>query len=93
MMSVDVKANIKQQEVKDLVAYLTKKYLQNFEIQYKKSVYFSFDFGWYFIHLDSAHEGGWGICLTDKITVLKFCVSDVCNSLAGHSPNSLSTTA
>ena len=27
MMSVDVKATIKQQEVKDLVAYLTKKYL------------------------------------------------------------------
>ena len=29
MMSTDVKANIKQQEVKDMVAYLKKKYLQN----------------------------------------------------------------
>ena len=33
MMSADVKANIKQQEVKDLLGYLTKKYLQKFEIQ------------------------------------------------------------
>ena len=29
MMSTDVKANIKQQEVKDMVAYLKEKYLQN----------------------------------------------------------------
>ena len=45
-MSADVKANIKQQEIKDLVAV----YL----IQYKKRVYFSCDFRWHPIHLDIA---------------------------------------
>ena len=44
--------NIKQQELKDLVAYFRKKYIQKFEIQYKKGVYFSFDFGSYSIYLD-----------------------------------------
>ena len=53
-MSADVKANIKQQKIKDLVTYLTnfyKKYLQNIS-KCKKRLYFSFDFGWYSIHLD-----------------------------------------
>ena len=52
-MSVDVKANIKQQEVKDLVAYLTiKEVPSKLEMQYKKRVCFSFEFGCYFIHID-----------------------------------------
>ena len=38
MMSTDVKANIKQQEIKDLVAYLKKKYFQN--LKYNKGSYF-----------------------------------------------------
>ena len=40
MMSADVKANIKQQEIKYLVAYFKKKYLQNLNA-------ISFDLGWY----------------------------------------------
>ena len=53
-MSADVKANIKQQEIKDLVAYLTNVYELpvKLEIQYKKRVYFLFDFTWHSIHLD-----------------------------------------
>ena len=54
-MSADVKANRKQREVIVLVAYLTKKYLQNFEIQYKKGAYFSFEFRWHSIYLDIVH--------------------------------------
>ena len=51
-MSADGKANIKQQEIKDLVAvYLTFVYL---EIQYKKRVYFSCNFRWHPIHVDIA---------------------------------------
>ena len=61
-MPADVKANTKQQEKKDLVAYLTnvyKSYLYN--LKYKKGVYFSVDFAWYSIHLDIVCEeqGGW----------------------------------
>ena len=41
-MSVDVKANIKQQVPSKL------------EMQYKKRVCFSFEFGCYFIHIDIA---------------------------------------
>ena len=41
MMSADVKANIKQQEIKDLVAYLTKKYLViNLKYNFKKGCIF-----------------------------------------------------
>ena len=36
MMSADVKANIKQQEIKDLVVYLTKKCLQNLKYNIKR---------------------------------------------------------
>ena len=43
----------------------------NFEIQCKKDINFSFDFGWYSIHLDIARKKKWGrgegACLTDKI--------------------------
>ena len=53
-MSPDVKANMKQQEIKDPVAYLTNVYELpvKLEIHYKKRMYFSFDFTWYSIHLD-----------------------------------------
>ena len=40
MMYADVKANIKQQEIKDLVAYLTKKYLQNLKYNIKRGCIF-----------------------------------------------------
>ena len=36
MMSADVKFNIKQQEIKDLVAYRKKKYLQNMKCNIKR---------------------------------------------------------
>ena len=36
MMSADVKANIKQQEIKDLVVYLAKKCLQNLKYNIKR---------------------------------------------------------
>ena len=50
MISVDVKVNIKQQEIKDLVVLSSKP-----KIQCKKGVHFSFGFGWYSIHLDIVH--------------------------------------
>ena len=50
-MSANVKANRKQQEMKDLVAYLKKKHLQNLKYNIKRSC-FSFDLGWYSIRLD-----------------------------------------
>ena len=55
-MSAGVKPNIKQ-EIKDLVAvsdnFFWRSTLKNWEIQFKKMLYFSFvDFGWYSIHLD-----------------------------------------
>ena len=50
MKSADVKANIKQQETKDLVAVSSK-----LKIQCKKGVHFSFVFGWYSIHFDIVH--------------------------------------
>ena len=40
MMSADAKADIKQEEIKDLVAYLTKKYLQNLKINIKRGFIF-----------------------------------------------------
>ena len=43
MMSADVKANIKQQEIKDLVTYLTilcKKYLQNLKYNVNRECIF-----------------------------------------------------
>ena len=47
MISSDVKSNIKQQEIKYIVAVPS--------IQCKKGVYFSIDFGWYSVHLDFVH--------------------------------------
>ena len=40
MMSADVKANIKQQEIKDPVVYPTKKYLQNLKYNIKRGCIF-----------------------------------------------------
>ena len=59
-MSADVKANIKEQEIKDLVAYLTKKYLQNL---------YSILFGIPFFFTFSVMNRSWGlgVCLMDKI--------------------------
>ena len=61
MISADVKSSIKQQEIKDLASgchilqiISRSSYLQNFKYN-KKGVYFSFDFVWYFIHLDFVH--------------------------------------
>ena len=57
MISADVKPNIKQQEIKDLVAAsykLLEEVPSKLQIN-KKGVYFSFDFGWYSIHLDFVH--------------------------------------
>ena len=49
MIPADVKSKLKQQ-IKDLVtANYYKKYLPlKLQIQFKKGVYFSFDFGWDF---------------------------------------------
>ena len=61
-MSANVKANRKQQEMKDLVAYLKKKYLQNLKYNIKRSC-FSFDLGWCSIRLDivNSEQGAvWG---------------------------------
>ena len=57
MVAANVKADIKKQEIKDLVAYLTNVYKNYLEIQYKKGLYFSFNFGWYSIHLDIVRYG------------------------------------
>ena len=40
MMAADIKANIKQQEIKYLEAYLTQKYLQNLKYNIKGGVLF-----------------------------------------------------
>ena len=58
MISADVKANIKQQEIKDLVniSYkFSKEVLSKLEMQCKKGVHFSFVFAWYSMHLDIVH--------------------------------------
>ena len=54
MISADVKANIKQQKIKDLVAVsynFFKKYPQNLKCNVKKRVYCSFDFRWHYCPL------------------------------------------
>ena len=55
MISANVKSNIKQQEIKDLVAafyIFLQEVPSKLQIQCKKGVYFATDFGWYSIHLD-----------------------------------------
>ena len=57
MISADVKANVKQQEIK-LFAILFKfssEAPSKLEIQSKNCVHFSFNFGWYSIQLDIVH--------------------------------------
>ena len=51
MISADVKNNVKQ-EIKELVAGSYNFYKKCLQIQCKKGMYFSFNFGWYFIKLD-----------------------------------------
>ena len=53
MISADVKADVKQQEIKGLVSYNTVKEVPSkLEIQYKTGVHISFNFDWYSIQLD-----------------------------------------
>ena len=55
MISADVKSNIKQKDIKDAVAAsykLLQEVPSKLQIQCKKGIYFSFDFGWYSINLD-----------------------------------------
>ena len=55
MISADVKANIKQQELKDLVGVSYKFLLEvpsKLEMRWHNGVCFSLAFGWYSIHLD-----------------------------------------
>ena len=50
MISAVIKSNIKQQEIKDLVAAfhkLLEDALSKLQMQCRKGVYFSFDIGWY----------------------------------------------
>ena len=70
MMSADVKANIKEQEIKDLVAYLTKKYLQNLKYSIKRGcIFYSILLGIPFFFTFSVMNRSWGlgVCLMDKI--------------------------
>ena len=50
MICPNVKAKLKQKEIKELVAVSSK-----LEIQCKKSMYFLLNFGWYTIQLDIVH--------------------------------------
>ena len=63
MMSTDVKASIKQQEINNLAAYLTNKYLQNLKYNVNGRIF-------HFILIDILFilmvRGG-ALCLTDKI--------------------------
>ena len=73
MICADVKSNIRQQEIKDVVAAsykLLQEVPSKHQIQCKKGVYFSFDFSSYSIQLDFFHgeQGGRkGAFLTDKL--------------------------
>ena len=64
-MSADVKANIKQEIRSGGLFY--KEVPSKLEIQYKKWMYFSFDFGWYSIRLGIDHYGqGSGVVLLNR---------------------------
>ena len=71
MMSADVKANIKQQEIKDLVTYLTilcKKYLQSVKYNVNRRCIFHLILvGIASTLILSIKNEGLGGCLTDKI--------------------------
>ena len=65
MMSADVKANIKQEIRSSGLFY--KEVPSKLEIQYKKQMYFSFDFGWYSVRLGIDHYGqGSGFFLLNR---------------------------
>ena len=58
-MSADVKANIKQ-EIKDLVAYLTKEYLQNLKYNIKRGcIFHSILIGIPFVLILSVNNRAW----------------------------------
>ena len=60
-MFADVKANIKQQDLKDLVAYLKKKYLQNLKYNLKRGrIFYSTLVGIPFALILSVKNGGGG---------------------------------
>ena len=69
LISADLKANVKQQEINYLVA-VSYKFLQqissNLKYNVQKGDVFLFHFGSCFIHLGNSLRTG-GICLTDKI--------------------------
>ena len=69
MISPDVKPNKKQQEINGLVAVSRKIFLGC-----KKGEFFSFDFGWYFIHLDIycpfKHDESYLNCRQTLISIL-----------------------
>ena len=65
MMSTDVKASIKEQEINNLAAYLTNKYLQNLKYNINGCIF-------HLILIDilvvlMVRGGGGALCLTDKI--------------------------
>ena len=77
MISSNVKANVKQQQTKDLAVvpffFFFKKVPSKLEIQCKKGVYFLFDFGWYSIQWLVFHSAycllrtvGWGVLFKGK---------------------------
>ena len=71
-MSANVKANIKQQEMKDLAAYLKKKYLQTLKYNIKRGrVFHSILVGIPFVLILSImnREGVCEGCLRDKIRI------------------------
>ena len=60
-MFADVKANIKQQDLKDLVAYLKKKYFQNLKYNLKRGrIFHSILVGIPFALILSVKNGGGG---------------------------------
>ena len=61
MMFADVKANIKQQDLKDLVAYLKKKYFQNLKYNLRRGrIFHSILAGIPFALILSVKNGGGG---------------------------------
>ena len=72
MISAHVKADVKQQEIQELVVYLVffyKKYFQKLKYNVPSGMYFSFNFAWDSIQpgLVIKNRGSGGVYLTDKI--------------------------
>ena len=71
MMSADVKANIKQQEIKDLVTYLTvlcKKYFQNLKYSVNRGCMFHLILVGIPSTLILSIKKGWGVRGVAKLT-------------------------